>query len=273
MVLLGRHVSIAGGLKNALDMSVALQCTAMQIFVTNPRAWQLGPLDEQSASEFRSEMKSTGIVTVAHMPYLPNISSSKSNIFAKSVKSLADNISRCSNLGIGYLVVHMGSHMGNGKKIAIGNIVSAVEEALEGKSGTYILLENEAGHRNSVGDTVNDMAEVYDTVGEGRLGFCLDTCHLYAAGYDIADHEELDRIFDEINLDNVHAIHINDAKFGLGSHKDRHANIGYGHIGTEGFGRFLSYKGIRSKILILETPVSTEISESDEIRRIKSLLH
>ena len=117
MVLLGRHTSIAGGLYNAFDISVGMQCTAMQIFVTNPRGWQISPLDEQTASEFVSKMRSTGIVTIAHMPYLPNISSSKSDIFSKSVKSLVDNVLRCGNLGIGYLVVHMGSHMGNGKKI------------------------------------------------------------------------------------------------------------------------------------------------------------
>lgn len=272
MLLLGRHTSIAGGLDKAFDRAAEMRCTAMQIFDTNPRGWQLSPIDSSEVGAFRSKMESTGIVPVVHMPYLPNISSSKSYIFSKSVKSLIENVERCSDLGIGYLVTHMGSHMGHGKKAAIEHIVWAVEKALDLGADTRILLENEAGHKNSVGDAVKDMTDVCDAIGDKRLGFCLDTCHLFAAGYDITSHDALDGMFGELDIRMVHSIHLNDAKFGLGSRRDRHANIGYGYIGMEGFRSFLAYKGIQSKILLLETPSSVEISEGKEIEKVRALM-
>lgn len=272
MVYLGRHVSIGGSMDLAFDRAASIGCTAMQIFVTNPRGWKLSPVGAGTVAAFRAKAASTGIKVIAHMPYLPNIASPSPDIFSKSVESLCQNMDRCESLNIDYVVTHMGSHMGSGKKAGLGRVAKAVGIALDRSKRTSILLENEAGHMNSVGDSVEDLAWVWDEVGEDRLGFCLDTCHLFAAGYDIADHETLDRMFGVLDIKKVHALHLNDAKKGLGSHLDRHANIGLGQIGTGGLGSFLSYRGISSKIMALETPVGPDIGEAEEIALVRRLL-
>jgi len=272
MLALGRHVSIAGSIDMAFDRASALNCTAMQIFVTNPRGWSMSGIDRESEAAYRKKASLTGIKSIAHMPYLPNIASSNSDIFSKSVESLWRNMARCESLGIDYLVTHMGSHMGKGKDKGLENVVAAVKSALDASRKTHILLENEAGHMNSVGESMDDLAKVVEQVGDKRLGFCLDTCHMFAAGYDIRKHDVLDEMFSVVGIEKVHAIHVNDAKKELGSHLDRHANIGFGCIGTEGFRSLLNYKGIKSKILVLETPLGPQIGEAEEIALVKSLI-
>ena len=271
MALVGRHVSIAGGLDLAYDRSVALDATAMQIFVTNPRGWAMSALSDEAVEAFRRKGRQTRIAAIAHMPYLPNIASSNSESFKKSVASLIENMERCRRLGIGHLVTHMGSHMDQGKEKGLANVARAVREALDSVEVVSILLENEAGHKNSVGDRIEDLAAVADEVDGKRLGFCLDTCHLFASGYDIGRHEVLDEMFSKLDIKKVKAIHLNDAMKDLGSNLDRHANIGYGYIGNDRFRSFLKYGEISSKIVVLETPLSPEISEEDELTLAKSL--
>ncbi len=272
MLALGRHVSIAGSIDMAFDRAAGIGCTAMQIFVTNPRGWELSDMDEKAISAFRRKAKSTGIGTIAHMPYLPNIASSNPVSHPKSVKSLIGNMERCRSLGIGHLVTHMGSHLGDGKEGGLSRVVDSVNSALDSAKGTMILLENEAGHRNSVGDRIEDLVKVYDEVGNRRLGFCLDTCHLFAAGYDITKEAVLDEMFGILSIDRVFAVHLNDAKKELGSRLDRHANIGFGHIGKDGFRRFLNHGKISSKIIILETPEGPEIGEAEEIGIVREMV-
>ncbi len=166
MLKLGRHVSISGSIDKAFDRAVELKSTAMQIFVTNPRGWTLSKIDRQSELEFANKRIATGITCVAHMPYLPNIASSDKDAYRKSVASLSENIERCDALGVQYLVTHMGSHLGKGKGEGLKNVIAAVQEALGKKSSVKILLENEAGHRNSVGERIDDLAIVYDGVGD-----------------------------------------------------------------------------------------------------------
>jgi deoxyribonuclease-4 len=271
MLHIGRHVSIAGSIDLSFDRALELGCNAMQIFVTNPRGWKLSYLGNDAVSRFRSKAAAATVRAVAHMPYLPNLASSDKAMRSKSVASLVQNLERCDALGIGYLVAHMGSHMGHGKESGLENITNSINEALGIRSKCMLLIENEAGHANSLGDDLRDMTAVADAVGGGRLGFCLDTCHLFAAGYDIRSQKALDRTFEQVDIGKVHAIHLNDAKMGLGSRRDRHANIGFGHIGREGMRSFLSYPGIISKTLLLETPLGPEISEKDEITLVRSL--
>ncbi len=271
MALVGRHVSVAGGLEKSFERAKEIGCNAMQIFVTNPRSWAIGKIDSGVAEAFRKNAHHTGITAIAHMPYLPNIGSSDPSARSKSKESLKGNAEACGILGIENLVTHMGSHMGKGKERGISNVIDAVESALKPGLKTRILLENEAGHKNSIGDEIRDLYEVRDSVKGKLLGFCLDTCHLFAAGYDITSHKALDRIFSEIDMNDVFAIHLNDAKMELGSRRDRHANIGKGHIGIEGFRSFLNYEGISEKIIVLETPASTEIGEAEEIALVRGL--
>ena len=273
MLRLGRHISVAGGMEISFERAQAIGCTAMQLFVTNPRSWAMNPIDQASVDRYaeRSEVSSVEEV-IAHMPYLPNLSSSDKAIYAKSIKSLRANLERCELLGIGHLVTHMGSHMGLGVEKGLDNISAAIDEVDDIAPGVKILLENEAGHSNSVGANLADMREVYDKVGSKRLGFCLDTCHMFAMGYDIRDHKVLREIDSAIDMRNVHAIHLNDAKMALGSRRDRHANIGMGCIGLEGFRSFLSYGEISSKILVLETPFDDKVDEKEEIASIRSII-
>src|SRR5271168_655865 len=133
MYSIGRHVSIAGSIDKAFDRTMELKATAMQIFVTNPRGWALSQIGKEAESEFVKKRKSTGIVSVAHMPYLPNIASLNSQTYSKSVQSLSENLSRCDELGVEYLVTHMGSHLGKGKEEGLRNVINAVSGALEKK--------------------------------------------------------------------------------------------------------------------------------------------
>ena len=273
MLRLGRHISVAGGIEMSFERAEALGCTAMQLFVTNPRSWAMGPMDQASVDRYSERSKASSVKDViAHMPYLPNLSSSDKAIYAKSITSLKANLERCELLGIGHLVTHMGSHMGHGTEKGLDNISTAIDEVDGVALGVKILLENEAGHSNSVGADLVEMKKVYDKVGSKRLGFCLDTCHMFAMGYDIRDHKVLREIDSAIDLRNVHAIHLNDAKMELGSKRDRHANIGMGCIGLEGFRSFLSYGAMSSKILVLETPFDDKVDEKEEIASIRGVV-
>lgn len=273
MLRLGRHISVAGGMEISFERAEAIGCSAMQLFVTNPRSWAMSKIDQASLDRYceRSEKSSVKDV-IAHMPYLPNLSSSDKAIYAKSIKSLKANLERCELLGIGHLVAHMGSHMGLGVGKGLDNIAAAIDEVDGIAPGVKILLENEAGQNNSVGADLAEMKKVYDKASSSRLGFCLDTCHMFAMGYDIRDHKVLSRIDSTIDMRNVHAIHLNDAKMGLGSKRDRHANIGMGYIGLEGFRSFLSYGDMSSKILVLETPFDYNVDEKEEIDSIRSVV-
>ncbi len=228
----------------------------MQIFISNPRGWEVKMPGKDVVSSFARKAKKTGILAVAHMPYLPNLASADKETHGKSVSSLMKNIEACNALGIRYLITHMGSHLGMGKEIGMKNILDAMEEVSGSIGRVCILLENQAGHRNSIGAMVEDLRHIYEksSLGESNLGFCLDTCHLFAAGYDISRADVLEGIDKTLGLGKVHALHLNDAMFPLGSGRDRHSNIGKGEIGIEGFRTLLNYDGISSKVLILETP-------------------
>lgn len=270
---IGRHISIGGSLLNSLVVAEKLGADAMQIFTRNPRSWHSGTIEESVAQAFSAGLKASGVRVVAsHMPYLPNVASPNAETWKKSVASLRDELVSCNELGIHYVVMHLGSHLGAGPGAGKKNIIDAITEVEGSIGGTNLLLENEAGHKNSMGCDVRELAEIYDGVGSRKVGFCLDTCHLFAYGYDIREHEVLDRIHSELGFDKVHALHLNDAKEELGSHKDRHDNIGFGHIGTEGFRSFLNYNHLAGKTMILETPPSDRITAREEIVKVRSLI-
>jgi deoxyribonuclease IV len=271
MLRIGYHLSIAGSLDLAFDRAYEIGCTAMQIFVTNPRSWELRPLESEEAANFIKKSKQFDIRPVCvHMPYLPNLASSETPITEKSIKSLKDNINLCNQLGIRYLVTHMGSHKGKGKEVGLKNVINALASVSDSIGNVTVLLENQAGHLNSIGAKVEDLLYVYDNspLKKGSLGFCLDTCHLFAAGYDVRSEKALDDINDILGFEKVHAMHFNDAMFELGSGKDRHDNIGQGQIGLKGFRTMLKYRDIAKKALILETPENPLLEEGEELRTI-----
>ncbi len=255
MLRLGYHVSIANGISLAFDRAKQEGCTAMQIFLTNPRGWRISYIPEEEIAAFVGKSKSFDIKpVVAHMPYLPNLASPNKSTFSKSIDSLKANIYICNKLGIKYLVAHLGSHLGEGKEKGMKNLAEAISSVEDLLGNTMILLENEAGQRNSIGSSMEDLSEIRRLVASKNVAFCLDTCHLFAAGYDLGNRKVLERIDREIGFKNVYLFHLNDAKYELGSCLDRHENIGLGCIGTKGFSEFFAYKGINSKPFIMETP-------------------
>lgn len=274
MIRIGYHVSIAGGIDRSFGRANEVGCTAMQIFISSPRVWNVEEPTKEAVENFKQKSNSLDIKPVfVHMPYLPNLSSSNKEVYKRSIFTLERNISLCGKLGIRYLVAHMGSHMGHGKETGLNNVVNAINGIDSVPKGFTLLLENTAGQRNSVGSEIGELARIYDEVENKNVGFCLDTCHLFAAGYDITQHDVLDRINETLGFSKVHAFHINDSKYELGSHRDRHDNIGFGHIGRRGFKGFFEYKDISEKPLILETPYREELGESEELKIIKGIIN
>ncbi|MEM4283161.1 MAG: deoxyribonuclease IV, partial [Candidatus Caldarchaeum sp.] len=208
---------------------------------------------------------------------LPNIASPKKLIYEKSVKSLVAELERCGLLGIDLLVVHIGSHLGEGIEKGIENVAKAVNTALDKvENNVKILLENMAGQRNSCGSRFEDIAQILSKIkNRSRVGVCLDTCHLYAAGYDIKNHAAVEATlskFDEIvGLEKLYAVHLNDSKGGLGSGLDRHEHIGKGYIGDEGFKAFINHPSIRDKPMVIETPEDEAGDYSTDLRKLRSL--
>lgn len=261
MVLLGAHVSISGSIALSVDRARELGCTTFQIFTRNPRGWISKRLKDEEIEEFVRKRREAGYeVVVAHMPYLPNIASPEALSWRRSVKSLAEELQRCEMLGLDYLVCHIGSHMGKGLEKGISQVARAVNETISKvEAKCMILLENMAGQKNSVGSYFPQIRAILDKVDdEKRVGVCLDTCHLYAAGYDIAVEEGLEKTlsdFDEnVGLKTLKVLHLNDSRGKLGSHLDRHEHIGRGYIGEEGFRIIVNHKSLRNLPMILETP-------------------
>jgi len=261
MVLLGAHVSITGSVALAVDRAKSLGCTTFQIFTRNPRGWAAKRLKGEEVEEFVRRRRGAGFrVVVAHMPYLPNIASPEPVTWRRSVKSLVEELQRCDWLGLDFLVCHIGSHMGRGVEKGVSQVARAVLEALSRvETRCMILLENMAGQRNSVGSYFPQIRNILDRVGsEDRVGVCLDTCHLYAAGYDVSSEEGVEKTvaqFDEeVGLKSLKVIHLNDSQGKLGSHLDRHEHIGRGFIGEKGFRGIVNHKHLRALPMILETP-------------------
>ncbi len=267
MLKIGYHLSVAGSLDLAIDRAATLSSTAMQIFVSNPRGWEVKFPADHVVDDFVRKKEESGIEVVCHMPYLPNLASTNPETYKKSISALAKNIEICSSLRIPYLITHLGSHLGKGKEQGLRNVINALETAADSARDVSVLMENQAGHANCVGADLSDLLHIYENSSlsrSKRIGFCLDTCHLFAAGYDIRKKEVLDRIDDELGFEKVHSFHMNDAKFPLDSKKDRHENIGKGFIGMDGFRVLLDHSGVREKILIIETPYDTDLPDGSD---------
>jgi deoxyribonuclease-4 len=263
MVRLGVHVSVAGGVDRAFSRAREKGCDAFQIFSSNPRKWSSKTIPCESAERFLALQRQFDLSPVVdHMPYLPNLASANEEVYAKSVEALARELERCRTLGITYLVTHLGSHLGAGQERGLARIVAALQTVFSlCDSETILLLENSAGTKNSMGSTFSDIAAVLESLPDerGRLGVCLDTCHLHAAGYDLQNpralQATLDLFQDCIGLELLMLIHLNDCKGAIGSHLDRHEHIGLGQIGEEGFRAILCHPDLAHMAMILETPV------------------
>lgn len=278
MVLkLGLHISIQGKLDEAIDRTVERGCNTLQLFTRNPRGWSYRPLNLEIVDRFIKKNEVFDVKPIfAHMPYLPNLASAHTDVYDKSVKSLTVELDRCAQLEIQYLVMHLGSNLGAGKKAGLNRIVNALNLAFSNSKGyTTALLENTAGSTNSMGSTFEDIQKVIEGVVENdRIGVCLDTCHAFAAGYDLATLRglklTLERFDKVIGLHRLRLVHLNDSKGGLRSRWDRHEHIGLGKIGEEGFLNILS-SPLVERPLILETPIDERRSDVENLCKVREL--
>ncbi|TAJ45200.1 deoxyribonuclease IV [Methanofollis fontis] len=277
MIRAGCHVSIAGSLANAVVRAEERGCDCFQIFSRNPRGWGFKDLTDADIEGFRGRLAASGLYPVVdHMPYLPNLASPKEEVYEKSVATLIAELERCSALGIPHLVMHLGSHLGTGIEGGRRRLIDGILRAFDDTPGEVcLLLENTAGTKNSLGGTFEEIALILDALPEERTAVCFDTCHAFAAGYDLRDEgavgESLELFDGAIGLDRLRVIHCNDCRGTLGSHLDRHQHIGLGEIGEEGFAAFLAVPTIRRLPLICETPVDEIRNDAGNICRLREL--
>lgn len=279
MVKLGFHVSIAGSFDLAVGRAKALGCDTFQMFTRSPRVWAAKAIDDGAAIAFKNALAESGIGPVVdHMPYLPNPAAEKPDIYEKSVLTLTDELDRCAKLDIPYLVTHLGHHgKEDGHKVGQEKVIAAIGQALDDSVGnTMILLENTANEKNTVGGTFADVGAIAEGLGrEKRVGFCFDTCHAAAAGYDIPGFGA-ETVFgwfaDEAgSLDRLRVIHLNDMKGGVGSHLDRHEHLGLGTLGEAAISDVLKYEKISHCAFIMETPVNETRSDKENMEVARRL--
>ncbi|MFZ5427242.1 MAG: deoxyribonuclease IV [Thermodesulfobacteriota bacterium] len=273
----GAHESVAGGLAEAFGRIKSVGGTALQVFTRNQRQWEAAPVSPDEAEAFANAWREWGPYPVAsHASYLLNPASPDEALRKRGVASLAAELERCRALGVPWVVLHPGAAMGAGREEALGRAARSLDEAFEasGGDGPLILLENTAGQGTGIGSDFRDLAAIIAASRHpGRLGICLDTCHAYAAGYDVATRRGLDEALAMLDKDRLKLVHVNDAKAGLGSRLDRHEHIGKGAIGLEGFRAIVNHPVLARLPMILETHKEKDLKEDVEnLRVLRSLV-
>ena len=273
----GCHVSISGSIDKSVDNAVERGCSAFQIFTRNPRGWHAKDLTKEDIDLFKSKLKASKIdrlATCAHMPYLPNLATPKDDGFEKSVKTLINEVERCAQLGIPYLVTHLGSHLGTGEEAGIKKLVEALTKAGQTKNDVVILLENTAGQKNSVGSDFQQLGEIFKQLKpEKKFGVCLDTCHAFVAGYDLRTEDKVKETFKEfdkhVGIKNLKILHLNDARGEIGCNLDRHYHLGLGGIGEEGIKSVVKFANKKKIPIILETPIDDDRDDFENVKIAK----
>lgn len=281
-MLLGCHLSISGGLEQTVARAEALKINALQIFSHNARSWKMGALKPDDAKKFIEQRQRAHVeYVVIHTIYLINLASPDPKNFKLSVQALKDEVQRAGELKIPHVNTHIGAHLGQGVEKGLERIVEAIDTVLaspQAKSApdVKILLENSAGEGTELGATFAELGTVLKNIKDKkRVGVCLDTCHAFAAGYDLTTPQGLEKTLKELDrevgLEHIDLIHLNDSKFPLGSRRDRHEHIGQGKIGLEGFRLIVNHKDLRDKPFILETPKDDEQSDPKNLAAIRSV--
>jgi deoxyribonuclease-4 len=277
-VQLGAHVSTSGGIHTAIDRIEAIGGDCVQIFTQSPRAWRPTNHDPANFERFKERRAEAGIGgVVCHAVYLINLASPNDELYEKSVAALENTVDVASAIEGDGVVFHVGSHQGAGFEVSLKRVVPALRKALKRCSETtWLLMENTAGTGDTIGRSIDELAALYDALdAHERLGICLDSCHLYASGYDVTNREELDRLLGEVDqrigLERLRALHVNDSKAPLGSNRDRHDNIGEGLIGEE-LGVFLSHPKLQGLPAYLEVPgADGHGPDAEQVRKLKEL--
>jgi deoxyribonuclease-4 len=270
-LLIGAHMSIAGGLHRALERGQQVNCRTIQIFLKNSNQWNAKPLTEPDLKLFRENQRKFDIrPIVAHDSYLINLASPNPDLYQKSLNAFIEEIKRANFLGIPYLVLHPGAHVGSGVEAGVSRIAAALNQALDSaEPSVMILLENTAGQGSTLGHRFEELAAIVEQIKDSnRIGVCLDTCHAFAAGYDIRTQEGYEATMDEFNrligIERIRVFHVNDSRKELGSRVDRHFHIGKGCIGLEAFRLLINDPRFLKIPKILETPKGTGTQEDEQ---------
>ncbi len=280
MHLLGAHMSIEKSHALAIDRAAAFDMTALQIFTKNASRWAAKPIDPAAAEAFRERLAGSDIsFTVAHDSYLINMASPDDALWEKSLNAFQDEMARCAQLGVPYLVTHPGAHMGTGVETGVSRVAEGLNRLFdeEPANPTVVLLETTAGQGTTLGSTFEELASIIDQVEDkARVAVCLDTCHVFAAGYDLRTPETYEatiRAFDDIiGLDRLITFHLNDSKKGLGLRTDRHAHIGEGELGLDAFRLLLTDPRFADTPGVLETPKDDdELGDQRNMRALRDL--
>lgn len=268
-MLVGAHMSVAGGVPHAFRHGERVGCTALQIFVKNANRWQGKPIPPADIREFASERARTGIrAVIAHASYLINLASPDDTLWNRSMDALVDELERCESLELDGLVFHPGSHVGEGEDAGLRRVSRALKTVIRRTAGFRgrILLETTAGQGTNLGCRFEHLARIRnDLAAAERVGTCIDTCHVFAAGYDLRTADTVRETLDEFEricgFDTLGAVHLNDSLKPFDSRRDRHAHIGEGEIGRDGFSALLQDPRVRRVPILLETPKGDALKE------------
>jgi deoxyribonuclease IV len=276
-VQLGAHVSSSGGIHTAIDRIEEMGGESVQVFTQSPRTWRPtnhDPANFERFKERRAEARIGGVV--CHALYLINLASPDDELYAKSVAALENTVDVGCAIEADAVVFHVGSHLGSGFDAALERVVPALATVLERCSETtWLCMENCAGTGGTIGRSIEELAALYDALEQHpRLGVCLDSCHLFASGYDVTDPSGMDEVMKEVDrqigLDRLRCLHVNDSKAPLGSNRDRHDNIGDGLMG-EKLGVFLAHPRLQDLPALLEVPGAGHGPDADQVQKLKKL--
>ena len=276
LLLLGAHMSTSGGVHTAVDRATSIGCTALQVFTKNNNQWNAKPLTDDDIQNYKRKIADASIApVVAHDSYLINLCATNPDILKKSRAALIDELTRCEQLGIRLLNFHPGAHGGAGEEEGIKGIIESLNIAHNKTKGFEVLsvVEATAGQGTAIGYKFEHLEKIINGVDEPkRMAVCIDTCHIFTAGYELRTEEGYAKTFREfddiVGINRLAAFHVNDSKKGLGAHVDRHEHIGHGMIGTQGFAFLMNDKRFINIPKILETPKSDDLHEDVENLRV-----
>ena len=270
----GAHVSVAGGVDNAVERQLDIDGNCGQIFTTSPQVWQQPDIEDDEAETFRRESADADVGPwVIHSAYLVNLATPKDDLREKSIESMQAEVDAAARLDIGYVNVHLGAHTGAGVEQGLDNAASVLDE-LDIPDDVTVLIESDAGSGTKLGDDFEHLRAVLDR-SEQDLEVCLDTAHAFAAGYDLSSpaavDETLSEFDDVVGAENLAYVHLNDSKHDCGTNKDEHAHIGEGKIGVDGMAAFINHDVIRDVPLALETPTEDGKGFAWNVERVRDL--
>ena len=275
-ILIGAHVSVAGGFDKAIDNGESIGATCIQIFTKSNRQWRAKPIETEAAETYKKRFQESSIkYVVTHASYLINLGSKNKETADKSEEALAIELDRCKALGIPHLILHPGTQGAEEKQTSLEGIAKRINRVFDKTEKTTLLLETMAGQGTTLGSSFEEIAAIIKNIDDtSRIGVCLDTCHIFASGYKFQTKEEYNEMWKQfdsvIGRKYLKVIHMNDSKKDLGSRVDRHEHIGQGKIGQEAFGHIMNDPRLVKIPKILETP--KDDGDEDDIRNIQLLI-